>query len=357
MKYIAILSSGTGGHVYPAYRIAEEYIKLGYRIIWIGTENGLENRVIKNKSITIKHVSSRGIRGKSFMNKIIGLLLFIKAIYESFFIIREYKPCLVFGFGGYVSVAATISAFILRKPIVLHEQNAIAGTSNKINYYFVKKVFETFPLSFNKSNHKIIHTGNPVRQKLLHLEKPELKYLSDKSFLNILIMGGSQGSSFLNKVLPFALSHFYNNNISIEHIAGMNNKDSVKLGYNKYKINATVHEYSDNIEKLFNWSSLVICRAGSTSISELAVIGRASILVPFPFATDNHQLKNAYYLANNSATILLQQEDNFVENFVNTLNIILNDQKRLYTLSKNVQKIFPEDTVKTIIDESLKIVD
>ena len=156
MKHIAILSSGTGGHVYPAYRMAEEYIKLGYKIIWIGTENGLENRVIKNKSITIKHVSSRGIRGKSFMNKIIGLLLFIKAIYESFLIIREYKPCLVFGFGGYVSVAATISAFILRKPIVLHEQNAIAGTANKINYYFVKKVFETFPLSFNKSNNKII---------------------------------------------------------------------------------------------------------------------------------------------------------------------------------------------------------
>ena len=182
MKIIAILASGTGGHVYPAYTIAQEYIALGYKVLWIGTKHGLENKVIDNTSITIEHISSQGIRGKSLLKKIISLFNFMRSIYESIILIRKYQPSLTLGFGGYVSVAPSIASFILSIPVILHEQNATAGTANKVNYYLAKRVYETFPLSFKKNSNKIMHTGNLIRTSFNQVTKPEEKYIDNKTF-------------------------------------------------------------------------------------------------------------------------------------------------------------------------------
>lgn len=214
MKIIAILASGTGGHIYPALCISEEYIKRGYKILWIGTPNGLEDKIIDNQNIIIEKISSQGIRGKTTIKKLISIVHLFKSIFQSISIFRRYRPSMVLGFGGYVSVSSSLSAFILSIPVIVHEQNAVAGTANKINYYFAKRVYETFPLSFNKNHPKIIHTGNPVRPSFEMLTKPEQKYVDIKSSINILVMGGSQGSRFLNKTMPFAFSHFHEKNIS-----------------------------------------------------------------------------------------------------------------------------------------------
>ena len=355
-KTIAILASGTGGHIYPALCIAQEYINQGYKILWIGTEKGLEDKIINNPSIIIEKISSQGMRGKSLSKKLISFLKIFISIIQSIKIFRKYKPSLVFGFGGYVSVSSSLSAYLLSIPVIMHEQNAIAGTANKINYYFSKRVYETFPLSFNISNSKIIHTGNPVRPSFNQLTPPEDKYTENKSSINILVMGGSQGSRFLNNTMPFALSHFYNNNLCIKHITGSNDHNAIKDKYTEYKLESEVIVYSNKIDKLYEWADLVVCRAGSTSISELAVIGRASILVPFPHATDNHQLLNANYLAKNSATILIEESDDFVEKFVSIINILLNNPKKIYSLSKNIQNIFPKNTINKIIEDSLKVI-
>ncbi|MED5430209.1 MAG: undecaprenyldiphospho-muramoylpentapeptide beta-N-acetylglucosaminyltransferase [Pseudomonadota bacterium] len=355
-KFISILASGTGGHVYPAYTIANELINKGYKIIWIGTKSGIENAVIKNEAIKIKHIDSAGIRGKSFIKKVSGFFLLIKSIFQAYYILKEYKPVLVIGFGGYVSVSGSFISYLLKIPLIIHEQNSIAGTANKINYFFSKIVFETFPNSFSKVEKKIIHTGNPVRDIFTNLEKPEDKYISHNPYLNILTIGGSQGSSFFNECLPFAFSYFNNQNISIKHLSGKGNKDLLEERYKKYKIEAEVIEYSDNMDTLYNWASLIICRAGSTTISEISKVGRAVILVPFPHATDNHQFYNANYLANQSACILLEQTETFVEDFVNTINILLNNQKRMYTLSKNIQEVFPKKSLETILNTSINTI-
>ena len=356
MKIVAIFASGTGGHVYPAYTMAQEYINLGYKVLWVGTKNGLENKVIDNSSITLEHISSQGIRGKSLLKKILGLFHFTKSIYESYKLIKKYKPSLSFGFGGYVSVAPSIASYLLSVPLMVHEQNAIVGTANRINYYFAKRIYETFPLSFKKDNTKIMHTGNPVRPSFDKISNPEDKYSDSNTSINILVMGGSQGAAFLNNTMPFAFSHFHNTNISIKHISGPNHAESVKNKYIKYSIDSTVITYSNSIGELYDWADLVICRAGSTSISELAKIGRAVLLVPFPYATDNHQFFNANYLAKNSAAILLEEKVEFIENFITTVNIILNDQKRMYVLSKNIQDIFPPNTINLMIEDSLKFI-
>ena len=356
MKIIAILASGTGGHIYPALCIAEEYIKRGYKILWIGTPNGLEDKIIDNQNIIIEKISSQGIRGKTTIKKLISIVNVFKSIFQSISIFRRYRPSMVLGFGGYVSVSSSLSAFILSIPVIVHEQNAVAGTANKINYYFAKRVYETFPLSFNLNNPKILHTGNPVRPSFNQLTPPEDKYSENKSSINILVMGGSQGSRFLNKTMPFAFSHFYNNNLSIKHITGSNDHRIVKAKYSEYKLKSDVIVYSDNIGSLYEWADLVVCRAGSTSISELAIIGRASLLVPFPYATDDHQSLNANYLAKNSATILVEESDDFVEQFVSIINILLNNPKKIYSLAKNIQNIFPKNTISQIIEDSVKII-
>ena len=357
MKYIAIFSSGTGGHVYPALALSSNYIKKNYKIIWVGTKQGIESKIISNDAIELLFINAQGIRGKSFINKTIGILKIFVSIYESIVILRKYKPKLVFGFGGYVSFAGIISSFILRIPRVIHEQNAIAGTANRINYYFSSEIYETFPSSFRKYNDKIIHTGNIVRDIMNKVSTPDEIYKINELQLRILVIGGSQGSSFLNNSFPFIASHFVKNSISIKHISGKDNKLNLESKYKKYDVDVEVIEYSDNIEQLYDWCNLVICRSGSTTLSELGKIGRASILVPFPFATDNHQLLNANYLAQNSAAIIIEQNESSIENFVLTLNLLLLKNDRLYSLATNIKKIFPDHAIDNITKNSLKLID
>ena len=353
MKKVVIFSSGTGGHVYPAYTLAEKYLSEGYDIIWVGTSYGLENKVVKNKKIQIEHIHASGFRGKNFLEKIKSIFYLGYSLYESFKILRNHRPCLIIGFGGYVSLSGILVSFIMRIPRIIHEQNAIAGTANKINYFLSNRVYETFPGSFKSLNNKILHTGNPVRSSFQKCRQPEEIYLENQFHLKILVMGGSLGSSFLNTTIPFALSHFPTQNLAVKHICGHGKLSNLQKKYIEYNLDAEVLEYSDNIDELFNWASLVVCRSGSTTISELASIGRACVLIPFPYATDDHQYKNAEYLSNNSAAITLKQSDDFIENLVTTLNFLLINDKRLYALAQNIKKVFPADPRKIIFNDSL----
>ena len=357
MEYIAIFSSGTGGHVYPALALSSNYIKKNYKILWIGTKQGIESKVVSDNSIKLVFINSQGIRGKSFLEKLFGVLKVFISIFESIVILRKYKPKLVFGFGGYVSFAGIVSSFILRIPRVIHEQNAIAGTANRINYFLSSRVYETFPSSFGKYSNKILHTGNIVRDKMNFISGPEKIYNANELQLRILVIGGSQGSAFLNNSFPFIASHFVKNSLSIKHISGDNNNIALTEKYNKYDIDVEVIEYADSIEELYDWCNLVVCRSGSTTLSELGKIGRASILVPFPFATDNHQLLNANYLAQNSAAIVIEQNDLFIENFVSTLNILLLNNDRLFSLASNIKNIFPNDTINIITKNTIELIE
>ena len=343
MKTVAIFSSGTGGHVYPAYTLAKEYLANKNHVVWIGTEDGIENKVIDKNKITLIHIRSKGFRGKGMIKKILSLMYLFLSFIQVFNLLRKIKPSLVIGFGGYVSISGIITSFFLRIPRVIHEQNAIAGTANRICYFFANSVFETFPGSFKKFNSKIIHSGNLVRPEMYNCTQPDEVYASNSFYLKILVLGGSQGSAYFNSILPFALSHFSRDRFEVKHICGKGKVTDIANKYIDYGINSKVIEYSDQIEDLFNWSTLVVCRSGSTSLSELSAIGRACILIPYPYATDDHQFKNAEYLSNNSAAITLKQSDEFIENFVTTINLLLNNESRLYALAQNIKTIFPQN--------------
>ena len=350
MKTVAIFSSGTGGHVYPAYTLAQEYLLKNYRVIWIGTKDGIENEIIDKEKIDLIHIRSKGFRGKRVIEKITSLSYLLISFVQVLSILKKSKPNLVIGFGGYISLPGIIIAFLMRIPRVIHEQNAIAGTANKICYYFADTVFETFPGSFKKFNTKIIHSGSLIRSELTNCTKPEDIYTSNSFFLKILVLGGSQGSAYFNSILPFALSHFSRDRFEVKHICGNGKLEDTQKKYHDYGIKSSVIEYSDQMRDLFDWSTLVICRSGSTTLSELSVIGRACVLVPYPYATDDHQYKNAEYLSNNSAAITLRQDDHFIENFVTTINLLLNSESRLYALAQNIKTVLPYNGKDIIIE-------
>jgi len=347
MKKIIIVASGTGGHVIPALAITDLLIKKNYSVSWFGTKNGIENKLIKDKHINLYHINSSGIRGKNLFDITKGLFNFIRSFFQTIIILYREKPLFIMGFGGYISTSASLAGFILRLPVYVHESNSISGTANKINNLISRKTFETFPNTFKK-NKKVIHTGNPIKEVFNNIESSDKKYSSDKQVSNILIFGGSQGARFFNEMIPSCLATF-KDRVNITHICGSNNKDSVKNAYKSYDIESDVIDFSFNIETLYNWADLIISRSGSMTLSEIAISGRASILVPYLYATDNHQYINARYFEKNNAAIIIEENEKFSENLHKSVNNLIHNKKEMYNMAVNVKSLFPFNSSDIIL--------
>ncbi len=311
-KTIVIATGGTGGHIFPGLAVADELIVKGYKIVWIGTRTGLEANLIPSHNIDIYYITIAGIRGKAWSAQVLALFNILVAIFQSITILYKLNPCAVLGMGGFVAGPVGIAAWLLRKKLIIHEQNAIAGTCNRILAYFADGVLESFPDSFmlnNRHKNKIILTGNPVRKKLLTSLAVVDNILKQDRLFNILVLGGSRGATFLNQLVPEALGELAN--IKILHQTG---EQDFNTTYNLYshKNIKNVHEikpFIDNMLAAYAMADLVICRAGASTVFEIMAMGIASILVPLPGAIDDHQTKNAAYLANNNAAIVVKQAE------------------------------------------------
>ncbi len=347
-KNILIVASGTGGHVIPAKNIASLLIDAHYVVTWIGTKHGIENKIVADKRITFKYLNSSGIRGKSFFHKIKGSINLFRSIIQSLIHIKRVKPIFMMGFGGYITVPVSIAAFIMRVPIYAHESNSIPGTANKINNLISKRTFQTFPGTFSK-NKKIVHSGNPIQESFSNITRPEIKYKHRKEILNILIFGGSQGARFFNQTIPKCISNF-DNKFRIKHISGNKDHISVQKIYANLQISSEVLEFSHEMELLYDWSDIIISRAGSMTLSEICKAGRAAILVPFLYATDRHQYFNAKFLEASMAAIIIEENDSFSLELNKSLAKLYNDQELLLKLSKNGKNLFPQDSSAIILD-------
>ena len=346
-KSILIVASGTGGHVVPAINVSEKLLNHKLQIIWIGTKNGIENKIVKRKDITIKHIKSSGIRGKNIIDTMRGLFNLVQSFFQSLVILHKEKPLFILGFGGYISVPVSFAGFVMRVPVYVHESNSIAGTANKLNNKISRNTFQTFPKTFPSSN-KIILSGNPIKSSFDNIEKPEIKYAMKKNKIKILIFGGSQGSKFFNEVIPFCLSDD-KDLFSVKHISGANNLEIVKNSYKKNNLSAEVIEFSNQMDEMYNWADIVISRSGSMTVTEISHSGRASILVPFLYATDNHQYHNAKYLVEKSAAILIEENKNFSKNLKSSLKHLYSNQKNLLKIAINAKNLFPNDSGDIII--------
>ena len=308
---IMIMAGGTGGHVYPALAVAEQLRGQGIELLWLGTDKGLEAELVEKHGFELSRINISGLRGKGKLHLLTAPLRLCRALYEALVVIRRFRPDAVLGMGGYASGPGGIAAWISRIPLYIHEQNAIAGMTNRMLAPFARMKLAGFPGAFvNKPDVEV--TGNPVRKEIIQLSETTARAVDlDSKPLCLLVLGGSQGARALNTLVPEVLKNLADDiQISVWHQTGKRHLEETRDVYERVGIGeARVDAYITAMAKAYEWADLVLCRAGALTLAELCVSGLASILVPFPYAVDDHQTANARVLSDTGAAFLLPEPE------------------------------------------------
>ncbi len=301
---IVIMAGGTGGHVFPALAVAQNLQEKGWQLSWLGTRRGLESRVVPENSIEIDWLSVSGLRGKGRLTILKAPFMLFIACKQALQALRARRPDVVLGMGGFVAGPGGMMAKLLGIPLVIHEQNRVPGTTNRLLSGFANAVLEAFPESYKKQK-QVICTGNPLRKAFSNLQ--EKTHFPSDGPLRILVVGGSLGAQILNQVVPQATAKMAD--VEIKHQTGAKMLDQVQQAYTDNNVKAEVLAFIEDMVSVYQWADLIICRAGAMTISEIAAAGLPSILIPFPHAVDDHQTANAQYLEEANAGILIAQQE------------------------------------------------
>jgi UDP-N-acetylglucosamine--N-acetylmuramyl-(pentapeptide) pyrophosphoryl-undecaprenol N-acetylglucosamine transferase len=304
---ILIMAGGTGGHVFPALALARLLRAASHEVVWLGTKAGLEARVIPPENIEIEWLSMSGLRGKGAATLLAAPFKLVHSIWQALGVMRRRRPGLVVGFGGFVTGPGGVAAWLTRRPLLIHEQNAIAGYSNRCLSHLARRVLAAFPKAFPPGVDAQV-VGNPVRAEILLQAPPAERFARREGALRLLIVGGSLGASRLNAVVPFAIRQS-GLTLQVRHQAGARGIDAALTAYREAQVQADVSPFIDDMAAAYAEADLVICRSGALTVSELAAVGVGAILVPFPAAVDDHQTFNAQYLVREGAAVLIADRD------------------------------------------------
>jgi UDP-N-acetylglucosamine--N-acetylmuramyl-(pentapeptide) pyrophosphoryl-undecaprenol N-acetylglucosamine transferase len=306
-KTLMIMAGGTGGHVYPAMAVADALLVQGWKVVWLCTEGGMENRLISNKPYQKAMISMRGVRGKGYLGWLLLPFKLLVAFSQSAQAMRQHQPDVVLGMGGFAAFPGGLMAKLLGKPLVIHEQNSVAGLTNKVLAPLANKVLAAFPAAFGD---KALLLGNPVRADICAIAEPAKRAKGRRGPLRLLVVGGSLGAQALNEVLPMALAQLDKKDRPIVvHQAGEKHIANLTQRYQQLAVEAEPKAFIDDMAAMYAWADLLICRAGALTVAELSAAGVASLLVPFPHAVDDHQTGNAHYLSDAGAAILIPQAE------------------------------------------------
>lgn len=315
-KTLMVMAGGTGGHVYPAMAVADALKTQGWNIVWLATEGGMENRLIEGKGYQKAMITMQGVRGKGFLGWVLLPVKLSKAFSQSFKAMRQHQPNVVLGMGGFAAFPGGLMAKLLGRPLVIHEQNSVAGLTNKVMAKLADRVLAAFPHALKKAQ----VVGNPVREDITKLAQPATRFKKHLGALRVLVVGGSLGAHALNELIPQAIAVIPEKDRPVViHQAGVKHIEALKANYVKHRVEADCRAFIENMDEMYAWADFVICRAGAMTVAELSVVGLGSLLVPFPFAVDDHQTTNAAYLADSGAAYLEQQKTLTVEKLVNIL--------------------------------------
>ncbi|GAC1661835.1 MAG: hypothetical protein PVS2B3_15300 [Steroidobacteraceae bacterium] len=302
---VLIMAGGTGGHVFPALALARLLREQSLEVVWLGTARGLESRVIPAEGIALERLSVAGLRGKGVLSWLAAPFRLSVALAQALAVMWRHQPLIVVGLGGFVTGPGGIAAWLTRRPLVIHEQNAIAGFTNRCLAHLARLVLEAFPGSFGRDVHARV-IGNPVRRDITALPPPAVRFAGRTGPIRILVIGGSQGATRLNAVVPFALKRLSGwLAFDVRHQAGERWIDAGRASYAQAGVRADVRPFIEDMGEAYGWADLVICRAGALTVSELAAVGVAAVLVPYPNAVDDHQAYNAQYLVREEAAVLI----------------------------------------------------
>ena len=350
---VMIAAGGTGGHVYPALAVAELLRSRNVPVIWLGTKNGIEARVVPEAGFTVEWVDISGLRGKGLQQLIHMPLRMVRSLIQAYRVFRRRRPSVVLGMGGFVAGPAGIMALLLRRPLVIHEQNSIPGLTNRVLSRFASRVFTAFPGVFS-GKISVEQIGNPIRASL-HPKKYRDEYPggSERAF-RVLVIGGSQGARTLNRIVPAAVAAC-SVPITVTHQCGVAELEQTRAQYAQLSIDVDVKPFITDMQAAYNWADLVVCRSGAMTVSELTAVGLPSVLVPYPHAVDNHQQTNAQWLVNASAALLLTENELSVESLAATFNELCTDSERLQNMATNARNLYRQGAAERVADALLEV--
>ena len=350
VRPVLIMAGGTGGHVFPALAVADELRLRGIPVVWLGTKAGIEARLVPQAGYPIEWMSITGLRGKSAITLLLAPVRLVVACWQALNVLLRKKPCAVLGMGGFASGPGGLMAWLIRKPLLVHEQNAIPGLTNKVLSRLSTVVLQAFPGVFNNA----ITTGNPVRKSICEIVDPEGRVKDHGGKLRLLVIGGSLGAVKLNEIIPQALANIdEDSRPEVIHQTGLKNIESAKIFYSDLNVEAKVEAFIDDMASVYEWADLVICRAGAMTVFELAAAGIASILVPYPHAVDDHQTHNAHYLESTGAAIIKQQKELTTDWLIEVINDFSGNREKLLNMSIAARKLAIPGSAKKIAEACL----
>jgi UDP-N-acetylglucosamine--N-acetylmuramyl-(pentapeptide) pyrophosphoryl-undecaprenol N-acetylglucosamine transferase len=337
---ILIMAGGTGGHVFPALALARLLRAASHEVIWLGTRRGLEARVVPAEKIDIEWLSMSGLRGKGAITLLAAPFKLAHSIWQALRIMRRRNPGLVVGFGGFVTGPGGVAAWLTRRPLVIHEQNAIAGYSNRSLAHLARRVLCAFPNAFPRGIDARV-VGNPVRAEIVMQPSPAERFARREGALRLLVVGGSLGASRLNAVVPFALAQLAQAGLPlhVRHQAGERGIEAARAAYAQAGVAGDVSPFIDDMARAYADADLVICRAGALTISELAAVGVAAVLVPFPAAVDDHQTVNAQFLVREGAAVLIADRDLTAERLAAELKVLCEGRGKLLAMAERARLV------------------
>lgn len=305
-RTILVMAGGTGGHVFPALAVADHLRGKGWRVVWLGARAGMEATLVPKRGYDMQWVRFSGLRGKGLLRAALLPMNLLVAFWQCARAIRQVRPQVVLGMGGYISFPGGMMAALLNRPLVIHEQNSVAGLANRVLASVADRVLSGFPDVLKRAQ----WVGNPVREEIAALPEPALRFSGRSGPLRVLVVGGSLGAQALNETLPAALALIpQGQRPVVVHQSGRNHIEALRTHYERAGVAATAVDFIDDMALAYADSDLVICRAGALTCAELAAAGVASVLVPFPHAVDDHQTTNAGFLQKAGAAVLMPQKD------------------------------------------------
>ena len=320
---VLIMAGGTGGHVFPALAVAREIQERSRDVVWLGTRRGIEARLVPAAGIEVEWIEIEGLRGKGALGWLMAPFRLSRAVWQALGALRRRRPGVVLGCGGFASGPGGLAAWLLRTPLVIHEQNAVAGMTNRWLARFAATVAEAFPSSFGEGR-QAVTVGNPVRREIAALAAPGQRFASRQGPLRLLVMGGSQGAAAINRLVPTALAMFPTElRPEVLHQAGPRDLDATRERYATAGLAADVRGFIEDMPAAYAWADLALCRSGALTVAELAAAGIGSVLIPFPAAVDDHQTRNAGFLSGAGAARLLPEAGLTAESLSRELGTLL----------------------------------
>jgi len=349
-RTILIMAGGTGGHIYPGLAVADNLRAQGWNVVWLGAPHSMEAELVPKHGYPLANVNFSGVRGKGLLRLLTLPFTLLRALVQSADAIFRHRPDVVLGMGGYISMPGGLMAALLQRPLVIHEQNSIAGMSNKVLAKMATRVLSGFPEVLKKS----LWCGNPVRADIAALPEPQARLAARSGKLNVLVVGGSLGAQALNEALPKALAAMTEQERpNVLHQTGKKNFEAVQQLYKQTGVSVDVCPFLDDMAQQYAQADVVICRAGALTVAELAAAGVASVLIPFPFAVDDHQTHNAHFLSNKGAAILLPQKELSAEKLASLLQGFT--REKLLEMAQAARSLAKPDATQAVADVCMEL--